>query len=372
VEKTISHCRLQADRAEGLLTIDGSHGEGGGQILRTALSYAALFGRGILIENIRAARRRPGLAAQHVTCVRAAAALCGAALEGDELGGSTLRFLPRTRAQAGQYAFDVAQARKGGSAGSTSLVLQTVLLPLALADGDSRVRIEGGTHMLWSPSFHFLRDVWLPALTRTGIEAELALERWGWFPVGKGLIQADIRGSAGRRPRPLEVLQRGELLEVSGCAVGANLPAHIPSRMANRAIRLLDGLGVPLRIEPRVVRAACAGAGIFLAARYNGIDCGFAALGARGKPSEEVAAEAVESLLAHHRTVGAVDVHLADQLLVVLALADGPSRYTVPQVTRHLTTNAWLVEQFGLAHVELGTAEGGGNLVTVTPCMDGS
>ena len=110
-------------------------------------------------------------------------------------------------------------------------------------------------------------------------------------------------------------------------------------------------LELPLRIEPRVVRAACAGAGIFLTASYRGIDCGFAALGARGKPAEDVAAEAVESLLAHHRAAGAVDVHLADQLLVVLALADGPSRYTVPQVTRHLTTNAWLVEQFGLAHV---------------------
>lgn len=349
------------------LVIDGSHGEGGGQILRTALTYAALFRRPIRIENIRAGRRNPGLAAQHITSIRAAGAICAAGIVGDSLGSQTLAFTPRTAVIPGAYYFDVADAREGGSAGSTSLVLQTVLLPLALAGGESQVTVVGGTHMLWSPSFDYLDGVWLPALRGIGIDAELALEAWGWFPIGQGRIRASIRGHAGRAPGPLGLVERGAPLGVEGRAVAANLPAHIPQRMADRAGALLREAGLTTDISPLRVRAACAGAGIFLTSRYEKAVCGFTALGARGKPSEQVAEEAVELLLAHLRAGASLDEHLGDQILVALAIAGGPSRYSVERISRHLETNAWLVERFGLARVALERQPDGTGLVTVTP-----
>jgi len=351
----------------GLLVIDGSHGEGGGQILRCSVAFSAMSGRPVRIDKIRAGRRRPGLAAQHVTAIRAVAATCGAGVAGGDLGSQSLTFTPEYPVQAGAYAFDVAEAREGGSAGATSLVLQTVLLPLAMADGDSRVTVRGGTHMAWSPSFDYLRDVWLPALRPLGVAAELELQAWGWFPIGKGCVQATIQGQGGRRLKHRMLDERGELLEVTGRAVAANLPAHIPQRMADRARTMLGELDVPVRIAPERVRAACAGAGLFMTARYAHLNCGFSALGARGKPSEDVAGEAVTGLLAHWRSGAALDQHLGDQILTPLAVADGPSSFTVEAVSRHLETSAWLIDCFGLARTTIDIAEDGTGHVTVLP-----
>jgi RNA 3'-terminal phosphate cyclase (ATP) len=251
-------------RETNWVVIDGAHGEGGGQILRTALTLSAISRRPFRIERIRSLRRNPGLAAQHLTAVRSTAALCGAQLRGDTLGSSFLEFIPETPIAAGNYVFDVSLARKGGSAGAVMLVLQTVLLPLAFAVGDSQIELRGGTHMAWSPPFDYVRDVWLPTLERLGVEASVELTAWGWYPVGKGEVRAHILG-LGTRPailKPLGIEQRGPLLRIFGRAVAANLPAHIPQRMADRARSLLAELGVDLRIEPLRVRAACAGAGI--------------------------------------------------------------------------------------------------------------
>ena len=152
------------------LVIDGSHGEGGGQILRSSLSLAAITGRPVRIEKLRANRKKPGLAAQHLTSVRAAAMLCDAELTGAELGSQTLQFIPRKPVQAGDYVLDVAEAREGGSAGAVMLVLQTLLLPLALAKGVSNVVLRGGTHVDMSPSYDYVHDVWLPMLARMGVK----------------------------------------------------------------------------------------------------------------------------------------------------------------------------------------------------------
>lgn len=335
-----------------MLVIDGSYGEGGGQILRTALALAAITGRAIRIEKIRARRKNPGLAAQHLTSVRAAAEVCDARVSGDEPGSLTLAFLPGGPPQAGDYIFDVAEAREGGSAGAATLVLQTILLPLALAVGNSTVVIQGGTHVAWSPPFDYARDVWLPALVHMGVDAKLELVKWGWYPVGQGEIRAEISGlGTGRQPSPVMLTERGALRRVSGRAVAANLPSHIPQRMADRARSLLTEAGVNARIEPLRVRAACAGAGIFLSAEYDGVGAGFNALGVKGKPSEAVAEEAVGALLAHCDSDAALDEHLADQLVLPLALAGDVSSFSTERVSRHLTTNAWVVEQFGLARV---------------------
>lgn len=242
------------------LIIDGAHGEGGGQILRTGLALATLLGRAVRFTRIRAGRRRPGLAAQHLTAVRAAAALCAARLDGDALASQELLFAPQRPVRSGSYAFDVAAARKGGSAGGASLVLQTVLLPLALAPGRSDVLIQGGTHLPQSPPFDYVRDVWLPALRNLGIRATIALHAWGWYPVGKGAIRAEIAGApphAGSLAS-LQLLTPGRLLRVTGRAVAANLPAHIPQRMADRATSLLAAVAgsVDVQIESRACRVS--------------------------------------------------------------------------------------------------------------------
>ena len=292
--------------------VDGAYGEGGGQILRTALTLSVITGRPLRIERIRPHRRNPGLAAQHLTAGRSAAALCSARLTGDTLGSMHLEFAPTAPVAAENYDFDVALAREGGSAGAVTLVLQTVLLPLARAPAESDFELRGGTHMAWSPPFDYVRDVWLTALARLGVDASLDLAAWGWYPVGGGEIRARIQGGATILT-PLDIEHPGPLLRVVGRAVAANLPAHIPQRMVDRARSLLAGLGVELRIEPLRVRAACAGAGIFVTAEYANLNCGFSALGAVGKPSEQVAEEAAEALLRHHRSGAALDLHLGDQ-----------------------------------------------------------
>jgi len=352
------------------LILDGSHGEGGGQILRTSLTFAAITGRAIRVERIRAGRPKPGLAPQHLTAVRAAASLCRATTTGDETGSTALDFAPRTAVAPDTYAFDVAAASKGGSAGATSLVLQTVLLPLALTEGRSQLSIKGGTHMAWSPPFDYVRDIWLPALAKLGIEATIELRTSGWFPIGQGEVAATITGLGAawrRRLKPLILCERGPLHRITGRALAADLPEHIPQRMADRATALLDRLGVPLAIMPQVVSAACAGAGLFLTAEYEHIRCGFSAIGVRGKPAEEVAEEAVQALLAHRTAGAALDQHLADQIVVPLALAAGRSKISVERISRHLETNAWVIERFGLARVHLEQTSAGSGLITVDP-----
>jgi RNA 3'-terminal phosphate cyclase (ATP) len=352
-------------RAPAPLLIDGSEGEGGGQILRTALSLSAITGRPLSLERIRAKRRNPGLAAQHLTAVRAAAALCDAELAGDSLASQELSFAPRAPVAAGAYDFDVALAREGGSAGAVTLVLQTVLLPLALAAGSSRVRVRGGTHMPQSPPVDYLTEVWLPTLKRLGIDAELALEAWGWFPIGKGVIRAQIPGGAAAAS--LDLVERGGLRRITGRAVAANLPAHIPQRMADRARGLLAGLGAALDIRPDRVRAACPGAGIFLTAEYEHARAGFSGLGAIGISSEAVAEEAAGLLLRHHASGAACDRHLGDQLLLPLCFARGPSRYSVEEISTHLETNRRVIEQFGIAAIEIERDPSGAGIVTVVP-----
>jgi RNA 3'-terminal phosphate cyclase (ATP) len=352
------------------IVIDGSYGEGGGQILRTTLCLSTITGRPVRIENIRARRKKPGLAAQHLTAVFAAAKLCDAELSGTELGSRTLTFTPRKKPKAGDYLFDVAKARQGGSAGAVSLVLQTVLLPLALTEGGSRVELRGGTHVPLSPPFDYLHDVWLPYLKLMGVRAELSLERSGWYPVGKGEVLLETRGTGvGTRKRlhSLNVPDRGELVEISGRALAANLPEHVVKRMADRAETILRRKNMSCEIDAVSVQAACPGAGIFLVARYERSLAGFSALGERGKPAEQVAEDACAKLLEHHHTNASVDEHLADQLVLPCALADGESVFSVDPMTRHLSTNAWVVERFGIAEVELISTSATAGLVRVFP-----
>lgn len=341
-----------------VLTLDGSHGEGGGQILRTALALSIITARHIRLVNIRAGRRNPGLLPQHLSAVRAAAAVGGAAVTGDHLGSTEVTFAPSHHAKFGSYVFDVAETAGRGSAGSVTLILQTLAIPLLLAAGASTLILRGGTHVEWSPPFDDLATAYFPLLRRIGYRIDAELMRWGWYPVGGGEVVCKIAGAepAGNRwrPTPIEAMSPGPLQGIVGRAVAANLPAHIPQRMADRARASLAEFGLPVNIEPQSVTAACPGAGIFFLAAYANLPASFSAYGQVGKPSEAVADQAVAAFREHHRSGAAVELHLADQLLLPLVLAAGPSAFTTVRPTGHLLTNAWAIEQFGVARIAIG------------------
>jgi RNA 3'-terminal phosphate cyclase (ATP) len=341
--------------------------------LRTTLSLAAILGQPVCIVRIRAGRKNPGLAPQHLTGVQAIARLCDAALTGAALGSQTLTFTPQQPPQAGNYTFDVTEAARGGSAGAVSLVFQTLIVPLALAEGHSRLTLKGGTHVPWSPPAHYLGQVYLPTLKRLGIEARLEIKKWGFYPVGGGVVTAEIKGkkveSRGsgveRQESKVSFVERGDLKRVWGLSVVANLPRHIAERQQRRAIDALRKARLYAQIE--IVEASSPGQGtcVFLLAEYEQAVAGFTGLGARGKPAEQVAQAAVDELLAYHASGAALDRHLADQLILPLAFAPGPSEFTTCQVTRHLLTNAWVVQQFLPVRVTIEGAEGEPGRVTV-------
>lgn len=327
-----------------MLQIDGSHGQGGGQIVRTAVSLAAIGVRAVRIEHIRVGRANPGLRPQHLTAVRALAAICGARLDGDQIGSLTLSFRPTHAPQAGEYTIDVADASRGGSAGSVGLVLQTVFPALALAISRSTLTIRGGTHVPWAPSLFYLEQVYAPAVAQMGAGLRTELHGWGFYPAGGGEARFVI-DPAVQSLRPYVSVERGQLENIVGVAVAMNLPAHIPQRMSNRAESVLSELTARTRLEPVRVRGRGPAAALFLAARYTHSAAAFCAYGRKGLPSEQVADAACSEMLTHHRSGAPVDRYLADQLLVPMALADGRSEIVTPRVSSHLKTNAWVIEQ---------------------------
>lgn len=319
-----------------LLVIDGRMGEGGGQVLRTSLSLAALTGRPFRLEHVRANRQKPGLRPQHLTAVRAVARLCGAALAGDAVNSRTLEFRPAMPPQPGVYHFDVTDAAQGGSAGAIMLVFQAVLWPLLFAGGPSRLTLRGGTHVPMSPPWHYVAHVAGPAFARLGASFTTELRAWGWYPAGGGEVTAQIEPAARLQAAPLAPIPPER---VEGVAAVTNLPADIPQRMAGRATNLLTAAGLRSRIEPRRENGAGPGAGIFLWLPQGG----FSSVGRPGLPSEKVAEAAVAEAVAFVDNGAMVDRHLADQLVLPLALAHGRTSYTTDYLTLHTTTSADLL-----------------------------
>jgi len=338
-----------------MIEIDGSYGEGGGQVLRTSLSLAAITGEPIRITGIRAGRKKPGLAPQHLTAVRAAARICNAQLWGDALGSTQLEFIPGSAVQPGTYAFDVSKAQPSGSAGAIALILQTILLPLALAPGNSQVTLKGGTHVNFSPTVTYIEQVYLRILQRMGVEAKVKLGAWGWYPQGGGEIELQVTG--GCQLRGIDLLERGTLQQVRGVAVVTELPSHIPQRMANRAENLLREAHLKVAVQASREKGVAPGAGIFLTAEYQNSLAGFGGFGRLRLSAETVAEIACQQLLEFHHTGAPVDEHLADQLLLPAALASQESHYRVAQVSTHLTTNAGVIQQFGLAQIKVDELE---------------
>lgn len=316
-----------------MLSLDGSQGEGGGQILRTALACSLLTGMPFAIERIRAARRRPGLLPQHLAAVRAAAEIANAATEGAILGSETLTFEPG-EIRAGKYHFDI------GTAGSAGLVLQTVLVPLLSADGESQLEIEGGTHNEGAPPFEFLDLSFAPLLRRMGADLTLTLEKPGFYPVGGGRIRVRVGKANWRR---LELLERGAVRSVWASALVSRLPLSI----AQRELAVVEeGLGWSEEcLRASAVEAEGPGNALILVVETEQVTEVFTGFGRRGLPAEEVAAMAVAKTRRYLDSGVAVGVHLADQLLVPLAQTGGGSFLTL-EPSGHFTTNAGVVDRF--------------------------
>lgn len=332
-----------------MLTIDGSEGEGGGQILRTSLSLSLCTGQPFCLANIRANRDTPGLRPQHLQSVTAAAQLANAEVTGAAVGSRELLFQPRLSGEAippGAYRFDI------GTAGSTSLVLQTVLLPLLLSRGSSTVTLLGGTYNTKAPPFDFVDRVFAPMLRRLGISLTLRLRQPGFYPAGGGQIVAEIAPlpDGARSLRRLDLPSRGAILRRTATVVLARLPAQIAER--EQAV-LRDRLGWPADAYTlrQIPRSQSPGNVVLLEIESEHVTELVSCVGERGVSAEQVAESAASEALHYLRCDVPVGEHLADQLLLPLALGRGGSYRTV-EPSLHTRTQADIIRRF-LPHVEI-------------------
>lgn len=341
---------LREATAQSPLVIDGSAGEGGGQILRTSLTLSMLTGRPFVIDRIRGKRKKGGLLRQHLTCVNAAAAISGAKVEGATLGSPKLTFRPSTL-RGVEKSFDI------GSAGSVALVLQTIALPLVFADGPSTITIRGGTHAAWAPIVPFLEHAWLPRIRAMGAELAIELRKTGFYPAGGGELVLHVSPSKSLAPLHLAAPRGPLTLEAE--AIVSDIPESI-------ARRELSALAERLSLEPHrrdatsedhvtpsrivlrssTVRSVGPGNALWLIARdADGHANVFSALGERGVSAEDVAGQVADRFVSWRASGAAVEEHLTDQLLVPIVLA-GEGRLTTDVLSLHTTTNVDVIEAF--------------------------
>ena len=314
--------------SEAPITIDGA--EGGGQMLRLAVALSALTGRAVRVENIRGARREPGLRPQHLLAVKAAAEVCQGAVSGAEIGSETIELHPGSLRPMTDRKLDI------GTAGSVTLLLQSLLPCLSRASGPTALRLTGGTNVAWSPPVDYLQQVLLAVLSRHGLKAGIAVEERGFYPKGGGVIQVSVSPSL---LSPFAMTERGELRRIGGLAFSSGLPPHICERMRQAALSLLrpsSDLAPEIELQVRA-KGPSVGCGLCLFAEFSsGAVLGADALGERGKRAEAVGEEAARSLLSEVESGACADSHLADQLVIWAALAPGRSTYTAARLTDHL------------------------------------
>jgi RNA 3'-phosphate cyclase len=342
-----------------MITIDGSHGEGGGQLVRMSCALSALTGKPVQLHNVRAHRDPPGLAPQHLAAVQAVAQLCNAETEGLALHAQEFTFIPDP-IRGGEFRFDV------GTAGSITLVLQAVLPVAIAAPASSTFHIIGGTDVKAAPPFDYFRYVFLPLLQRLGLDIHATLVRRGYYPRGGGEVEVHVQPG---RPAPLTLETPGALQELGGLAHIANLPAHIVERMRCTATQILAEYGNAHIETQQLGHAAAVGAGgaIVLWARLANTLLGGSEVAQRGIPAERIAEQAAHALHAELCADITIDVHAADQLLIYLAMAGQPAHITARAYSSHAQTTAWLIEQFLSVRVMAGPA-GAGQRIAVTPC----
>lgn len=320
-----------------MLEIDGSHGEGGGQILRTSLSLSCLLQRPFRLFNIRKRRKKPGLMPQHLMCIHALKSISGAKVHGDSLHSAEIIFEP-SEIKPGNYFFDI------GTAGSTTLLFQAIIPPLIFSKSFSSITLKGGTHVPWSPAFDFIREVFLPILRLTGINVSATISSYGFYPKGGGEISVQI--VPVQKITGICLTHRQEISTVEGISSVSNLSISIAERQKNAAVEFLARQGIKADIKTQQVKGLCRGTFIFLKTVAGTCIAGFSSLGERSKKAETVGDEAAAELIRYYFAGGCLDHHLADQLVLYLALARDRSSFTTSRITDHLLTNLGVTELF--------------------------
>jgi len=323
------------------IIIDGSEGEGGGQVLRTSLSLSAITGKPVRIENVRGRRKKPGLFRQHLTAFKAAAEICDAQMEGADLGSSEIAFHPN-EIKGGDYKFAI------GSAGATNLVAQTVLPILAYADKPSSVSITGGTHNLWAPTFDFLDQAFLPQFREMGGRASVELNSHGFYPAGGGSITLSIKPSG--EPKRLELVKRGERVSERAEVVLSNLKRDIGNRELKTLLHKMNLK--PEQGEITHVDGPGPGNVVSLFLEYENLTEVFVNLGQHGVRAEAVANQIVQDSRDYLISDAAIGEHLADQLLLPMALLGG-GVFTTTEISQHTRTNIDIIRLFLDVNIKL-------------------
>lgn len=338
-----------------MLVLDGSLGEGGGQIVRTALTLSMITGTPVTIENVRAGRSKPGLLRQHLAALRAAQAVASAEVTGDELGSRAFTFRPKS-VRAGAYRFDV------GSAGSAMLVLQTVLPALLFADAPSNIEVCGGTHNPFAPPYPFFADTYLPLLARMGANVRTALDAVGFYPAGGGRVRIDIEPT--KKLDELVLLDRGAIRARRIRVISARVPHHVAEREIATLTQILDWHDADARPET----VASEGAGNVLLAIIEGehVTETFSAFGERGVRAEQVAAKVAREVRMYLDANVPVGEHLSDQLVLPMALGSGGAFRTVTP-SDHLRTHVDLLRRFLDRRIDLREEGNGAHRVEIAP-----
>ena len=319
-----------------MIDIDGSYLEGGGAILRVATALSAIKQIPIKVTNIRKGRPKPGLKAQHLTGILAAAQLCDAKVTGAKIGSTELTFEPK-KIRFGKFKFDV------GTAGAITLVLQTIIPIAAFAPSKTTFVISGGTNVLWAPTIEYFQNVFCDYAEKFGLLISSDVEKYGFYPVGGGLVRIDI--TPVKNPKPLDLTTRGKLLGIKAFSLASD-----DLQKAQVAERQLDGFrkNMPADAEikgfPNYVKTLSAGSSITAHALYENCKLACSALGEKNKKAEDVGKECAIDLQREMKSNATVDRHMADQLIPFLGLFSGS--IVASEITNHTKTNIWVTEKF--------------------------
>lgn len=337
-----------------MIQIDGSYGEGGGQIVRTALALSTITGKSFEVGNIRKGRCDSGLKAQHLYCIKALEGLCNAKADGARLGSTALKYSPG-KIKGGTISIDI------GTAGSVSLLLQAVLLPSFFADSKVRLKITGGTDGKWAQPYDYFDNIFIPQVKRFVKDIGINLIRRGYYPKGQGKIElkispnlklsnfsdfSEFHSFIKNENLGYNLTEQGNLIQVNGISHASGLleKSEVAERQSKAAKHELAKLNVPVKIENRYYDTACPGSGIVLWAEFDKARIGADSLGERGLRAEIVGKQAAERLINEIGYNAPVDEYLADNLIPFLALAGG--RIKVSKVTNHTRTNIYVAEKF--------------------------